>query len=290
MKTACWADRRNIHSGYAVGQQKGILHTMKRIGFVDYYISEWHANNYPAWFEEANQKLGLDYKVSYAWAELDAAPVSGETTDEWCARMGVEHCQTIEELCEKSDIIVVLAPSNPEKHLQYAKAVLPYGKRTYIDKTFAPDFATAQEIFAIAAKYNTPFFSSSALRYAEELADFAGGNNIILTGGGRSLEEYSIHLIEMAVSLLKNPAKRVLVERLGEQRICHVVSENGSKAAILYSPAMRYSVTANKADGTLAHQDITSAFFLNLIADMLTFFETGSASFDPGDFRSYEAA
>ena len=26
---------------------------MKKIGFVDYYLSEWHANNYPAWIEEA---------------------------------------------------------------------------------------------------------------------------------------------------------------------------------------------------------------------------------------------
>lgn len=253
---------------------------MKRIGFVDYYISEWHANNYPAWFKEANANLGLDYEVAYAWAEEDVSPVTGETTAEWCAKMGVTQCQTIEELCEKSDVIVVLAPSNPEKHLQYAKAVLPYGKRTYIDKTFAPDFKTAQAIFDIAAKYNTPFFSTSALRYAEELPAFAGCNNLILTGGGRSLEEYSIHLIEMAVSLLKKPAKRVLVERLGNQRICHVAAENDTKAAILYSPALHYSVTAEKADGTLAHQDITSSFFLHLISDMLTFFETGKASFN----------
>ena len=42
---------------------------MKKIGFVDYYISEWHANNYPAWIRQANEKLGTDYAVSYAWAE-----------------------------------------------------------------------------------------------------------------------------------------------------------------------------------------------------------------------------
>ena len=38
---------------------------MKKIGFVDYYISEWHANNYPAWIDA----LGCDYKVTHAWAE-----------------------------------------------------------------------------------------------------------------------------------------------------------------------------------------------------------------------------
>jgi hypothetical protein len=39
---------------------------MKKIGFVDYYISEWHANNYPKWIEEACKKLGVEYKIAYA--------------------------------------------------------------------------------------------------------------------------------------------------------------------------------------------------------------------------------
>ena len=119
---------------------------MKKIGFIDYYISEWHANNYPKWISEASERLGEDFKVSYAWAELDVSPVDGVTTDEWCEKFGAEKCETLAELCEKSDVILLLAPSNPEKHLQYAKAVLPYGKTTYIDKTFAPDLATAEEI------------------------------------------------------------------------------------------------------------------------------------------------
>ena len=36
---------------------------MKTIGFVDYYISEWHANEYPAWIKEANEKLGEDFNL-----------------------------------------------------------------------------------------------------------------------------------------------------------------------------------------------------------------------------------
>ena len=120
---------------------------MKKIGFVDYYLSEWHANNYPAWISDQCEELGLDYEVAYAYAELDVSPLDNVTTDEWCKKYGVERCNTINELCEKSDVVVVLAPSNPEKHLEYASAVLPYKKRTYIDKTFAPDYNTALEIF-----------------------------------------------------------------------------------------------------------------------------------------------
>ena len=54
---------------------------------------------------------------------------------------------SIEELCEKSDNILILAPANPETHLKYAKIALSYGKTTYIDKTFAPDLKTAKEIY-----------------------------------------------------------------------------------------------------------------------------------------------
>ena len=252
---------------------------MKHIGFVDYYLSEWHANNYPAWLQEASETLGLEYQVTYAWAEEEVSPVDGVTTDEWCSKMGVEKCKTLAELCEKSDVIVILSPSNPEKHLEYAKEVLPYGKRTYIDKTFAPDLEAAKKIFEIGQTYNTPFFSTSALRYSEEFAGIEDAQNIMVTGSGRSLEEYVIHLIEMTVSLLKDPAKRVKVEHLGEQRICSIVTEKGLKAAMIYAPPLAYSVTVECSSGKHIHKPITSAFFKNLITDMLRFFETGTTSF-----------
>ena len=131
---------------------------MKKIGFVDYYISEWHANNYPVWIKE----LDCGYEVTHAWAELDVSPVDGRTTTQWCDDFGIEACNSIDDLCNKCDVIVILAPSNPEKHLGYAKEVLKFGKPTYIDKTFAPNLAEAQEIFDMAKRYRTPFFSTSA--------------------------------------------------------------------------------------------------------------------------------
>ena len=51
---------------------------MKKIGFVDYYLSEWHANNDPAWFAE----VAPDYQIAYAWAEKDVSPRDGVTSAE----------------------------------------------------------------------------------------------------------------------------------------------------------------------------------------------------------------
>ena len=249
---------------------------MKKIGFVDYYISEWHANNYPVWIDA----LGSEYKVTHAWAEQEISPVDGRSTDEWCGKFGVKRCETIDELCRECDVIVILAPSDPQKHLGYAEAVLPYGKPTYIDKTFAPDLETAEKIFAIARQYGTPFFSTSALRYADELVELMGGDNYIITGGGSNFPEYCVHIVEMAVKLLADRVKETSVICQGSQRICTLVTENGKRATLIYAPAMPFTVACDKADGGASYTAITSAFFSALIKDIIRFFDCGETSFD----------
>jgi hypothetical protein len=254
---------------------------MKKIGFVDYFISEWHANNYPAWMERVCAEKGLDYKVAYAWAELETSPLDGISTAEWCEKFGAEKCATIDELCQKSDVIVILAPSNPETHLRYAEAVLKYGKSTYIDKTFAPDAETAEKIFAIAEKYNTPFFSTSALRYATELDAVDAPDSILVTGGGSNLPEYFIHLGEMVVKKM-GAIKTVKVTKNGTQHIIQAKSANGGDATMIYGSAMPYNVYMTK-DGKETWKSIKSPFFDGLIADMISFFETGKTSFDTSE-------
>ncbi len=57
-----------------------------KIGFVDYYLDEWHANNYPALIKEVS---GGEMEVAYAYGHIDS-PIGGMTTDEWCAKYGIE--------------------------------------------------------------------------------------------------------------------------------------------------------------------------------------------------------
>jgi hypothetical protein len=254
---------------------------MKKIGFVDYFISEWHANNYPAWIERICAEMGVDYKVAYAWAERDVSPVDGVSTAEWCVKFGAEKCETIDELCEKSDVIVILAPSNPETHLRYAEAVLKYGKRTYIDKTFAPDAATAKEIITLGEKYNAPFFSTSALRYATELDSVDAPDSILVTGGGSNLPEYFIHLGEQVVKKM-GAVKSVKATKNGSQWMIKAKTESGKDATMIYGSAMPYNVYMTK-DGKESWKSVKSPFFDGLSADMLNFFETGKTSFDTSE-------
>ena len=255
---------------------------MKKIGFVDYYISEWHANNYPAWIRDAAQKLGLEYEVAYAWAEKDVSDFDGRTTDEWCAAFGVQKCDTIAELYEKSDIIMILAPSNPETHLGYAEEVLKYGKRTYIDKTFAPDFETAKKIFALGKKYHAPFFSSSALRYSAALADLKNPKSVTTFGGGSNFEEYIVHQAEMVIASLKRTPLAIRVEKQDKQYIS-TVKLDGASATMLYSPELSYAMSSENENGERIYKTSGKGHFPALIEDILRFFETGEISFDTNE-------
>ncbi|MBQ8356816.1 MAG: hypothetical protein IJX39_03300 [Clostridia bacterium] len=253
---------------------------MKKIGFVDYYLSEWHANNYPAWIEEANQALGSDYRVSFGWAETDISPRDGKSTAQWCEKYGVTPCRTLAELCEKSDAILILAPSDPDKHLSYAEQVLPYGKPTYIDKTFAPDLATAKSIFMLADKHGTPMFSSSALRYATELEEIAGSRRLAVTGSGRSAEEYIVHQVEMVVKVLGTGAERVRAEQMGLLTVFEIGYGDDRAATMTYAPnALPFTLLAEGGEKPRWRQ-IGSGFFPLLITDILRFFESGTPPFD----------
>lgn len=248
---------------------------MTKIGFVDYYLSEWHANNYPAWLREIDPEC----EIAYAWAELDVSPRDGVTTAEWCQQNGAVACETLEELCEKSDVILILAPTDPDRHLPYAKVVLPYGKRTYIDKTFAPCRAEAEEIFAIAKKYNTPLFSTSALRYAEELNAYGACQMMTTTGGGKDMAEYIIHQVEMLVVKMGMGAYEIRASRFAGGYNFQLRYTDAREAMMLFEPSVSFFVCMGDGRKALT-QKVTSPFFQHLMADILRFYKEGVPSFD----------
>ncbi len=253
---------------------------MKKIGIIDYFIDEWHSNTYLGLFEKASQALGVDYKVTYAYAEVEQP--GKMLTDDWCAKNNVTRCNTIEELCEKSDNILILAPANPETHLKYAEAALKYGKTTYIDKTFAPDLETAKAIFAVAEKYNTKIFTSSALRYAEEIEGYDNVKNVMIKGGGRSLEEYIIHQIEMAVKLTKGEQAKLVHVFSGDKQATMVVEYENRAVTLSFSNSgwgFSVDVETDKANCEFKNVEKGTEFY-RLVESIVKFFETNEEPFD----------
>lgn len=247
---------------------------MKKIGFIDYYLDEWHANQYPEWIRNAS---GGTMEVAYAYGMKDAE--QGLSNTEWCAKHGVTWCRTIEEVIAQSDYLIVLSPDNPEQHEALAQLPLASGKPTYIDKTFAPDRAAAMRLFERAAKHQTPLYSSSALRYAAEYAEVErAGIKVISSWGPGAMENYSIHQIEPIIALMGTGAKRVMF--IGTEAAPALLIEfPGGRQATIQQPGQGspFMMSINYDSGACRVVQPASDFFQIFIRDLTRFFETGEA-------------
>ena len=180
---------------------------MFKIGFIDYYLDEWHANNYPRFITEC---VGEELKVAYAYGMI-ASPKSGKTSAEWCEEMGVLLCGSIEELVEKSDGIVVLSPDNPEMKEELSELALKSGKPVFVDKTFTTGYESAKRMMDTAEKHGTPMYTSSALRYAPDYDEIDGTDvTAINCIGPNDLNNYSIHMLEPMMKIMRTDASEVM--------------------------------------------------------------------------------
>lgn len=180
---------------------------MFKLGFIDYYLDEWHANNYPKFI---NDCVGDKIKVAYAYGQI-ASPKSGKTSEEWCSEHGVEVCSTIEEVIAKCDGLAVLSPDNAEKKEELARLALMSGKPVFIDKTFTSDYESGKRMFDLAAQYNTPVYTTSALRYAPDYAEIDGDDvTSINCIGPNDFDIYSIHMLEPLMAIMRTDAEKVM--------------------------------------------------------------------------------
>jgi predicted dehydrogenase len=177
-----------------------------RIGFVDYRLENWHANTFLRIFREDLKNRAV---IAGCWG-MDSANAQA-----WAQKNGVPLAASVADLDRTVDAYMVLAPSNPETHLELCQKVLPMGKPTFVDKTFAPDLATAQAIFALADQHGARVESTSALRYTnvQREVDSLGRSDLrhmVAWGGGRSYEEYSIHPAELVISCMGVGARSLM--------------------------------------------------------------------------------
>ncbi len=242
-----------------------------KIGFIDYYLDEWHANHYPEWLKESS---GGAMEVAYAYGEI-ASPHSGMTTEEWCRKYGVTPVDSIAELTALSDGIIVLSPDNSERHEELSRIPLRSGKPVYIDKTFAPDLQTACRIFAAAEESGTPCWSSSALRFAEE---YRAVDRKSLTAanfrGPNAFDTYSIHQFEPLFMLMGVPAEQVM----------YLPGENYYLLLLRFSDGRVGSISGSSPDLPFTAQlttaaascdlTVTSDYFRGFIESLVSFFDT----------------
>ena len=252
---------------------------MTKIGFIDYHIDEWHANNYPNWIRESSRKN--NFEIAYAWEDSQGEGL--RSLEKWCEDFNVTPAKSIEQLVEDCDGIIVLSPSNPEMHEKLADIPLQSGKPVYIDKPFAPTRKVAEALFTKAAKHGTPMFSSSALRFGSEIQTavketLAGKvpNFALSTGGGTSFEEYSIHQIEMLVMVMGTGAKRVMQCGAGQTNQMLIDYGSERRCSMTLRSDLSFQITASNDNAMVAINSMGD-FFPGLIETILEFFETKCA-------------
>ena len=125
---------------------------------------------------------------------------------------GVEIVDSIEELLTKVDV-VLLESNDGRTHYEQALPVLRAGKRMFIDKPVAATLNDAKRIYAAANRFNTPIFTSSALRFDKNVQKVVQGSigNVMgadvytpgtLERGHLDLAWYAIHGVEMLFTVM----------------------------------------------------------------------------------------
>lgn len=256
----------------------------KRIGFIDHFLDEWHANQYPAWI--ADPRHGGRYRVASAWAERDAP--AGLSTEDWCAKNGIERARSLEALIDGSDCLVVLSPDHPERHEELADLALRSGKPVYVDKTFTLTRAAAERMFLLAERHGTPMYSSSALRFADELQGlrkngFGSGPNgaqqgdvtFVSAHGPGVFANYGIHQIEMIVATMGVGARRVMAHGTPAAPVVVFEYGDGRTSVVNHLPWNGFAIDVMGRDGKGASATIAGDFWTGFVDGLLRFFDTG---------------
>ena len=82
--------------------------------------------------------------------------------------MGVQLVETIPELLERVDVVLLLT-NDGRPHLEQVIPVLKAGKRVFIDKPLAGTLTDAFAIFQAAKDFNQPVYSTSGVRYLSQM-------------------------------------------------------------------------------------------------------------------------
>jgi len=251
----------------------------RRIGFVDLNPDNFHANVYLDLVRGDLRGRGFDV------AGVSATDTAAARA--WSRAKSVPFFDDPSQLDRHVDCYMILAPSNPEAHLALCETFFPFGKPTYVDKTFAPDLSTARRIFALADTHHVPMQTSSALRYTRvqgHVGDVGKANvrHMITWGAGRSFDEYAIHPLELLVSCMGPRATRLMRRGTGsESQLLIDFTDGRTGVANVYTNAdTPFAATVTTRTSTRHVEVDGTQIFRDLCAAQLDFFESAQPSID----------
>jgi len=251
----------------------------KRIGVVDDNLDNFHARVYLEALRGPLKERGFSVTGAFALQQ--------EKSKAWAEKNGIPYVDSMEALDKVADVYAVLAPSTPKTHEELCDRVLPFGKTTFVDKTFAPDVATAERIFKKADQHKVAIQTSSALRYTavQKVVHELGRDqvrHVVAWCPGGSYDEYAVHAVELAVSCL-GPDAQSLMRRGTDPESQLLINYAGGRTAVVNVYIKRktpYAASITTAKETRYLEVDTKPLFVDAAAGMLDFFTAGKAQVD----------
>jgi predicted dehydrogenase len=186
-------------------------------------------------------------------------------------------------------------------HYERAKPFLEAGVPCFVDKPFACSVADAWKMIDLAAKKKLPIFSSSALRYAPELTEYAANpkhGKLVgcLTYGPASSPErnpernpglfhYGIHAVEILYALMGPGCERVTCVHEKGSDVATGRWKDGRTATVRgdrVAPGV-YGFTAFAEKGIQAVTVGTRFIYRELLKKVVETFTTGKPPIDPAE-------
>jgi hypothetical protein len=141
-----------------------------RLGMIGLDTS--HVIAFTRYLNDPKNNTGCRVVAGYPGGSPDF-PASADRVEGFTARLrteyGLEITESIEELCEKVDGIL-LESVDGRPHLQQARIVIDAGKPVFVDKPVAHNLADVISLYRLAEEKGVPCWSSSSLRYGENIA------------------------------------------------------------------------------------------------------------------------
>ena len=250
-----------------------------RIGFVDDNLENFHANTF--------LRLARGPLASRGFVIAGCTGLNETAGRAWAEKNGVPYLPDVKALDATVDAFMVLAPSTPDTHLELVRRVVPFRKPTYVDKTFAPNLADAQEIFRLADQAGVPLQSTSVLRYTavqEEVKKTATDpvEHMVAWGGGSSFGEYAVHPLELVVSVM-GPEVETLMRRGSGDRSQLLLNFSRDRTAVVNvytGGSTPYAASISNRKSTRLVQVDQALMFQNSLSATMDFFASGKPNID----------
>ncbi|MBS1789864.1 MAG: Gfo/Idh/MocA family oxidoreductase [Acidobacteria bacterium] len=209
-------------------------------------------------------------------------------------KYGVEIVPSIEELLTKVDV-VLLESVDGRPHLAQARPVFKAKKRVFIDKPFAASYADAREIVRLSRESGTPFFSTSSLRYANDIVALKskpelGGILGAMTFSPSPTEShhpdlywYGIHGVEMLFTLMGTGCESVTRTNAAGVDVVTGKWKDGRIGTFrgIRDGKQDYGAVAFGAKANAGVMPPMKVDYRNLLVEIVKFFQTGVAPIQP---------